>query len=74
MHFVVQLVERNATPNGYELVNAGRVGRHNSLDLIALASEIQNADLAMTNQSGKLTLILDQVNSRTFPLHRITFK
>lgn len=60
----VHLVERNTAPNGYELLNAYSVGRHNTFDLVSLASEIQNADIALNNQSGKLTLILDQ--ARTF--------
>lgn len=58
----VHLVERNVMPNGYQLLNANSVGRHNSLDLVSLAKEIQHADVALHNSSGKLTLILDQVN------------
>lgn len=58
------MVERNATPNGYALVNPNYVGKHNAFDLVSLASEIQNADIALNQHSGKLTLILDQVNRK----------
>lgn len=58
----MNLVERNAAPNGCALVNPDYVGKHNAFDLIALATEIQNADVAVNQHSGKLTLILDQVN------------
>lgn len=70
----MNLVERNSMPNGYELVNAHRVGSHNALDLVSLAEEIQNADLALNNQSGKLTLILDQVSrgSRLEVYHKMS--
>lgn len=54
-------MERNAAPSGCALVNAYRVGQHDAMDLVTLATEIQNADLAMHNQSGKISLILDQV-------------
>lgn len=57
------LVERNPAPSGCPLVNTHRVGQHDVMDLISLASEIQNADVALNNQSGKITLILDQVRS-----------
>lgn len=60
--FAVNLVERNTAPNGYKLLNPNYVGKHNAFDLISLAAEIQNADIALNNQSGKLTLILDQVS------------
>lgn len=63
-NFTVNLVERNATPNGYELVNPNYVGKHNAFDLVTLATEIQNADIALNQHSGKLTLILDQVKQR----------
>lgn len=59
----MNLVERNTAPNGYELLNAYSVGRHSTFDLVSLASEIQNADIALNNQSGKLTLILDQART-----------
>lgn len=54
-------MERNPAPSGCTLVNAYRVGQHEVTDLVTLASEIQNADVALNNQSGKITLILDQV-------------
>lgn len=60
--FAVNLVERNPAPNGYQLLNPNYVGKHNAFDLVSLAHEIQNADLALNNQSGKLSLILDQVS------------
>ena len=63
-NFTVNLVERNATPNGYALVNPNYVGKHNAFDLVSLATEIQNADIALNQHSGKLALILDQVNYR----------
>lgn len=59
----VHLVERNPAPNGYELLNPNYVGKHNAFDLVALAAEIQNADVAVNNHSGKLSLILDQVRN-----------
>lgn len=60
--FPVNLVERNAAPNGYQLLNTRSVGRHDASDIIALAAEIQNADASLRNTStGKLSLILDQV-------------
>lgn len=37
------------------------MGRHSSLDIVALAQEIQNADIGMHNQSGKLGLIIEQI-------------
>lgn len=60
----MNLVERNTAPNGYQLLNPNYVGKHNAFDLVSLANEIQNADLALNNHSGKLTLILDQVSER----------
>lgn len=59
--FAVNLVERNTAPNGYQLLNPNYVGKHDAFDLITLATEIQNADVAVNNHSGKLSLILDQV-------------
>ncbi|XP_031624080.1 uncharacterized protein C1orf50 homolog [Contarinia nasturtii] len=67
----VNLVERNTTPLGYELLNPNYVGKHNAFDLISLASEIQNADIAVNNQSGKLTLILDQIRFLQSQAHQI---
>lgn len=57
----VNLVERNESPGNYQLLNPYHVGQHSSLDIVALAQEIQNADIALHNQSGKLGLILDQI-------------
>lgn len=58
----VNLVERNPAPNAYKLLNPNYVGKHDAYDLVALAKEIQNADVAVNNHSGKLSLILDQVS------------
>lgn len=58
----MNLVERNPAPNGYQLLNPNYVGKHNAFDLVSLASEIQNADFAVNNHSGKLSIILDQVS------------
>lgn len=60
----MHLVERNAAPNGYELLNPNYVGKHSAYDLVTLATEIQNADVAVNNHSGKLSLIVDQVSQR----------
>lgn len=63
-------MERNPAPSGCTLVNAYRVGQHGVADLVSLASEIQNADVALNNQSGKITVILDQVCVNFFRLLR----
>lgn len=58
----VHLVERNDAPNGYQLLNARSVGKHQANDIVALAAEIQNADLALRNgATGKLSLIVEQI-------------
>lgn len=54
----MNLVERN----GQQLVNSFRTGRHESGDIVALASQIKEADVAIRNTAcSKLTLILDQI-------------
>lgn len=53
------------------MLNPYHVGRHSSLDIVALAQEIQNADIAMHNQSGKLGLILDQIRFLQSQAHQI---
>lgn len=59
---LVALVERNTQPNGYKLLNAYKVGRHNADDIISLAHQIQTADVSIRNTAtGKLTMILDQI-------------
>lgn len=59
---LVALVERNAQPNGYKLLNAYNVGRHDAEDIISLAHQIQTADVSIRNSAtGKLTMILDQI-------------
>lgn len=61
--FIVNLVERNETPNGYHLLNKYRIGVHQETDILALANEIKNADVALRNNAtGKLSIILAQVN------------
>ncbi|KAK3927431.1 hypothetical protein KUF71_015716 [Frankliniella fusca] len=56
------LVERNKKPNGYELVNSFRVGRHDPTDLVELAREIQLADNTVRSTAcGKLQVIAEQV-------------
>lgn len=58
----VALVERNTQPNGYKLLNAYNVGRHDANDIISLAHQIQTADVSIRNgATGKLTMILDQI-------------
>ncbi|KAJ6646478.1 hypothetical protein Bhyg_01689 [Pseudolycoriella hygida] len=58
----VALVERNTQPNGYQLLNAYNVGRHEAADIISLAHQIETADVSIRNSaSGKLTMILDQI-------------
>lgn len=58
----VALVERNAQPNGYKLLNSYNVGRHEANDIISLAHQIQTADVSIRNSAtGKLTMILDQI-------------
>lgn len=62
----VNLVERNAAPAGYQLLNTRQVGRHQASDIVELAREIKTADQAIRNTAtGKLTLILEQVCKRT---------
>lgn len=59
---VVALVERNNEPNGYKLLNAHNVGRHEADDIISLAQQIQTADAGIRSvATGKLTMILDQI-------------
>lgn len=43
------------------MINAHNVGKHSSLDLVELAREIQNANVALHSQGGKLGLIVDQI-------------
>lgn len=58
----MNLVERTSTPNGLQLVNSFRAGRHESEDIVALATQIKEADLVVRNTAcNKLQLILDQI-------------
>lgn len=67
--FKVKLVERNAAPAGYQLLNTRQVGLHQASDIVELAREIQTADQAIRNTAtGKLTLILEQVRKRSYIL------
>lgn len=68
----MNLVERNAAPAGYQLLNTRQVGRHQASDIVELAREIQTADQAIRNTAtGKLTLILEQVRKCTTYLIRM---
>lgn len=69
----MNLVERNPAPNGYKLLNPNYVGKHDAYDLVTLAKEIQNADVAVNNHSGKLSLILDQVSTSIEMMTHISF-
>lgn len=54
----VNLVERNPQ----HLVSAYRAGRHETEDIVALASQIKQADVSVRNTAcNKLSLILDQI-------------
>lgn len=55
-------MERNPTPLGVNIVNLKKISKHQSGDIISLATQIQNADEAIKNNaSTKLTLILEQI-------------
>lgn len=72
--FTVKLVERNAAPAGYQLLNTRQVGLHQASDIVELAREIQTADKAIRNTAtGKLTLILEQVRKRSNIIDYIPF-
>lgn len=49
----VNLAKRNPAPSGSALVNTYLFGQHDAMDLVSLAAKIQNADVALNNQSGK---------------------
>ena len=58
----MNLVERTSAPNGLQLVSAYRANRHESEDIVALATQIKTADLCVRNTAcNKLSLILDQI-------------
>ena len=60
-NIAAQLVERNLQPNGVELLDPRRVSKHNQMDIISLASQIQQADKQLKSGTcQKLCLILDQ--------------
>jgi len=58
----VNLVERNATPGGYALVDPDKSGKTNQFDLVELAQQIQTADKFTRATAGsKLQVIAEQV-------------
>ena len=60
--FAVNLVERETSPNGFQLVNPQESGKHNQFDLVELASVIQTADKFTRATAGsKLSVIAEQV-------------
>lgn len=55
-------MERNPTPLGVNVVNLKRISKHQSDDIISLATQIQYADEAVKNNANtKLSLILEQI-------------
>jgi len=58
----VNLVERDAAPGGYQLVDADRSGKKTQFDLVELAEQVQKADqFTRATASSKLTVIAEQV-------------
>lgn len=56
------LVEMDTCPGGFELVNPHRTNKVDSMDLVAMAQEIQKADsFVHANVSNKLQVIAEQV-------------
>ena len=47
---IVNFVERNPAPNGYELVDPYQSGKKTQFDLVELAANIQKADQARLNK------------------------
>lgn len=61
-YFLVNLVERDPTPGGFQLVNPAESGKMNQFDLVELASTIQQADKFTRATAGsKLSVIAEQV-------------
>ena len=60
--FLVNLVERDPCPGGFQLVNPEESGKRNQFDLVELAGAIQNADKFTRATAGsKLSVIAEQV-------------
>ncbi|XP_062545845.1 uncharacterized protein C1orf50 homolog isoform X1 [Armigeres subalbatus] len=58
----VTLVERNPCPNGTQIVSLYRSGRREAEDIVALAREIQSAEIQVKNNAcAKLLVIAEQV-------------
>jgi len=58
----VNLVERDAAPLGYQLVDPDRSGKKTQMDLVELAEQVQKADqFTRATASSKLTVIAEQV-------------
>lgn len=58
----VNLVERDANPLGYQLVDPDRSGKKTQTDLVELAEQVQKADqFTRATASSKLTVIAEQV-------------
>jgi len=58
----VNLVPRDSSPAGFQLVDVDRVGKKNQFDLVELAEQVQKADQFTRAVAGsKLTVIADQV-------------
>ena len=45
LYILVNLVERNPCPNGFQLVDPDKSGKKNQFDLVELASQIQTVNL-----------------------------
>ena len=45
LNFLVNLVERNPCPNGFQLVDPDKSGKKNQFDLVELAGQIQTVNL-----------------------------
>jgi len=58
----VHLVERDACPNGFQLVDPDKSGKKNQYDLCELAAQVQQADQFTRATAGsKLQVIAEQV-------------
>jgi hypothetical protein len=58
----VNLVERDTTPLGYQLVDPDKSGKKTQMDLVELAEQVQKADqFTRATASSKLTVIAEQV-------------
>jgi len=58
----VNLVERDACPGGYQLVDPDASGKKTQMDLVELAEQVQKADeFTRATAGSKLTVIAEQV-------------